>query len=113
MLSNLHSFNIALILSVILSIVGCTIDYMLTSKQLSFSSALTQQKPYTVSYTDKYTNAVGSCDYNTVSFLTDGCGKATYSKVSGKAVGYGIAGGLFGASQGAFLGVASGTPVKG
>jgi hypothetical protein len=92
---------------------GCTKDSMDTSKQLSLSSAPTQQEPDTDTYTDKATDALGSYYYNTVSFLTDGCGVGAYSMATGKAVTGGIVGGLWGASHGSLLGAGAGNSVEG
>ena len=50
---------------------------------------------------------------NTVTFLTDDCGVGAYSMATGKAVTYGLLGGLWGASKGSFWGVAAGDSIEG
>ena len=49
-------------------------------------------------------NALGSYYDNTVTFFTDDCGVGAYSMATGKAVVYGIGGGLWGASKATMYG---------
>ena len=50
------------------------------------------------------TNTLGSYFDNTVTFLTDDCGVGAYSVATGKAVVYGIGGGLWGAGKATMYG---------
>ena len=59
------------------------------------------------------TNTLGSYYDNTVTFLTDDCGVGGYSMATGKAVTYGLVGGLWGASKGSLWGVAAGDSIEG
>ena len=98
LLSALALVNVMLITS------GCTGYSLETSKQLALSNPNTQQEEQDISYTSKVSNALGSYYDNTVTFLTDDCGVGAYSMATGKAVVYGIGGGLWGVSEAALHG---------
>ena len=93
------------LVTVMLVTPGCTGDSLEASKQLALSTPNTQQEEQdTSSYTSKVSNALGSYYDNTVTFLTDDCGVGAYSMATGKAVVYGIGGGLWGASKATMYG---------
>ena len=101
----LHGLSSALALVAVLLIsVGCTGDSLESSKQLALSNPTQQEEQDTSSHTSKVTNALGSYYDNTVTFLTDDCGVGAYSVATGKAVVYGIGGGLWGASKATMYG---------
>ena len=93
---------------VMLITAGCTGDTLDSDKQLSLSTTTTTQQEEdqdtSSSYTSKVTNTLGSYYDNTVTFLTDDCGVGAYSFATGKAVVYGIGGGLWGASKATMYG---------
>ena len=92
---------------------GCTGDALDGSKQLNLSATPVQQEKEAPSYTEKVTNELGSYYDSTVSFLTDDCGVGSYSVATGKAVLYGVGGGLWGASKGSLYGVWAGDGIEG
>ena len=92
---------------------GCTTDAIEPTEQLKLSSTPPLVEQATTSYTSKVTNALGSYYDNTVTFLTDDCGVGGYSMATGKAVTYGLVGGLWGASKGSLWGVATGDSIEG
>ena len=92
---------------------GCTGDALDGSKQLNLSATPVQKEKEAPSYTDTVTNRLGSYYDNTVSFLTDDCGVGSYSVATGKAVLYGVGGGLWGASKGSLYGVWAGDGIEG
>ena len=99
--------------AVMLVTVGCTSDALDGSKQLSLSGTPVQHEKQAPSYTDTVTNKLGSYYDSTVAFLTDDCGVGAYSVATGKAVFYGLGGGLWGASKGSLYGLWSGDSVEG
>ena len=92
---------------------GCTGDALDGSKQLNLSSTPVQREKAVPSYTDTVTNKLGSYYDSTVAFLTDDCGVGAYSVATGKAVLYGLGGGLWGASEGSLHGMWSGDSIEG
>ena len=95
--------TIALV-TVMLITAGCTSDSLDTTEQLALSNPIQQEEQDTSSYTSKVSNALGSYYDNTVTFLTDDCGVGAYSMATGKAVVYGIGGGLWGAGKATMYG---------
>ena len=96
--------TIALV-TVMLITSGCTSDSLDTTKQLALSNPIQHEEEQdSSSYTSKVSNALGSYYDNTVTFLTDDCGVGAYSFATGKAVVYGIGGGLLGASKATMYG---------
>ena len=83
---------------------GCTTDTLEPTEQLRLSSTPPLVEQDTSSYTSKVSNALGSYYDNTVTFLTDDCGVGAYSMATGKAVVYGIGGGLWGAGKATMYG---------
>jgi len=101
------------ITAVMLFTAGCTSDALDDPKQLSLSGTPVQHEKQAPSYTDTVTNKLGSYYDSTVSFLTDECGVGAYSVATGKAVLYGLGGGLWGASEGSLHGMWSGDSIEG
>ena len=95
--------TIALV-TVMLVTSGCTGDSLEASKQLALSTPNTQQKEQDTSCFSKVSNALGSYYDNTVTFLMDDCEVGVYSVATGKAIVYGIGGGLWGASKATMYG---------
>ena len=92
---------------------GCITDSTRPTKQLNLSVTSTQQETGTISTTDTDTSTLGSYYNSTVASLTDDCGVGAYSVATGKAVAYGIVGGLWGATGGSFYGLFSGDALEG
>ena len=92
---------------------GCITDSTKPTKQLSLSATPKQQETDTISTTDTETSTLESYYNSTVGLLTDDCGVGAYSVATGKAVAYGIVGGLWGATEGSFYGVLSGGSLEG
>ena len=93
---------------------GCTGDSLEASKQLALSNPIQHEEEQdTSSYTSKVSNALGSYYDNTVTFLTDDCGVGAYSFATGKAVTYGIVGGVWGASKATMYGALAADGVEG
>jgi hypothetical protein len=105
--------SIIFLLSVMLITTGCITDSTKPTKQLSLSATSTQQETNTISTTDTETSTLGSYYNSTVALLTDDCSVGAYSVATGKAVAYGIVGGLWGATEGSFYGVLSGDSFEG
>ena len=83
---------------------GCTTDAVEPTEQLNLSGTPPLVEQNTTSYTSKMSNALGSYYDNTVTFLTDDCGVGAYSMATGKAVVYGIGGGVWGVTEAALHG---------
>jgi hypothetical protein len=92
---------------------GCITDSTRPTKQLNLSATSTQQETGTISTTDTETSTLGSYYNSIVALLTDDCGIGAFSVATGKAVAYGIVGGLWGATEGAFYGLFSGDRLEG
>ena len=92
---------------------GRTGDVLDGSKQLNLSASPKQIEKEAPSYTETVRNKLGSYYDSTVSFLTDDCGVGAYSVATGKAVLYGVGGGLWGASKGSLYGVWAGDGIEG
>jgi hypothetical protein len=105
--------SIIFLLSVMLITTGCITDSTKPTKQLSLSATSTQQETNTISTTNTETSTLGSYYNSTVALLTDDCSVGAYSVATGKAVAYGIVGGLWGATEGSFYGVLSGDSFEG
>jgi hypothetical protein len=105
--------SIIFLLSVMLITTGCITDSTKPTKQLSLSATSTQQETNTISTTDTETSTLGSYYNSTVALLTDDCSVGAYSVATGKAVAYGIVGGLWGVTEGSFYGVLSGDSLEG
>jgi len=101
------------LISLMLITAGCTGDVLDNPKQLRLSATSVQQGKEAPSYTDTVTNKLGSYYDSTVSFLTDDCGVGSYSVATGKAVIYGVGGGLWRASEGSLYGMWSGDSIEG
>ena len=93
--------------------IGCLTDSTQPTKQLSLSATPPQQETNTTPTTDTEPSTLGSYYNSTVALLTDDCGVGAYSVATGKAVAYGIVGGLWGATEGSFYGVLSGASLEG
>ena len=83
---------------------GCTTDTLEPTEQLRLSSTPPLLEKDTTSYTDKVVDTIGGYYDETVSFLTDDCGVGGYSVATGKAVTYGLVGGLWGAGKATMYG---------
>jgi carbohydrate-binding DOMON domain-containing protein len=92
---------------------GCITDSTRPTKQLNLSVTSTQQETGTISTTDTETSTLGSYYNSIVALLTDDCGIGAFSVATGKAVAYGIVGGLWGATEGSFYGLFSGDRLEG
>ena len=94
------------LVTVMLVTVGCTGDSLDSSTQLALSTPTAQheQRDTSSSYTSKVSHTLGSYYNNIVTFLTEDCGVGAYSVATGKAVVYGIGGGLWGASKATMYG---------
>ena len=105
---NVHRKVLILLLGLIITTTGgCTGDSLNSAKQLSLSTTPPVED---TSYTSKVTTALGSYYDNTVTFITEDCGAGAYTTATGKALFYGVGGGLWGASKGSLYGLtASGT----
>ena len=100
-------------ISVMLIRAGCTGDVLDNPKKLRFSATSVQQVKDASSYTDTVTSKLGYYYDSTVSFLTDDCGVGSYSVATGKAVIYGVGGGLWGSSEGSLYDMWSGDSIEG
>ena len=96
--------NVIFLVGVMTITGGCTTDAVEPTEQLKLSSTPPLVEQDTTSYTSKVTNTLGSYYDNTVTFLTDDCGVGAYSMATGKAVVYGIGGGLWGAGKATMYG---------
>ena len=96
--------NVIFLVGVMTITGGCTTDAVEPTEQLKLSSTPPLLEKGSTTYTSKVTNALGSYYDNTVTFLTDDCGVGGYSVATGKAVVYGIGGGLWGVSEAALHG---------
>ena len=74
------------------------------TEQLKLSSTPPLLEKDTASCTDKVVGPLGEYYDETVSFLTDDCGVGAYSMTTGKAVTYGLIGGLWGTSNATMYG---------
>ena len=83
---------------------GCSTTNIDTSTQSHLSSKSALNDDSSKSYTERVTSTVGGYYNDTVSFLTDDCGVGAYSFATGKAVTYGIVGGVWGASKATMYG---------
>ena len=105
-----RKLSVLLIGAIILITGGCTGDSLNDTKQLSLSTTPPVEE---TSYTSKVTNALGSYYDNTVTFLTEDCGAGAYTTATGKALFYGVSGGLWGASKGSLYGVTASDTIEG
>ena len=96
--------NVIFLVGVMTVTAGCTTDAVEPTEQLKLSSTPPLVEQDTSSYTSKVTNTLDSYYENTVTFLTDDCGVGAYSMATGKAVVYGIGGGLWGAGKATIYG---------
>ena len=96
--------NVILIVGVMSITGGCTTDAVEPTEQLKLSSTPPLLEKGSTTYASKMTNTLGSDYDNTVTFLTDDCGVGAYSMATGKAVVYGIGGGLWGAGKATMYG---------
>ena len=96
--------NVIFLVGVMTITAGCTTDALEPTGQLKLSSTPPLVEQDTTSYTSKVTNTLGSYYDNTVTFLTDDCGVGAYSMATGKAVVYGIGGGVWGVTEAALHG---------
>ena len=78
---------------------GCTTDAVEPTEQLKLSSTPPLLEKGTTSYTNKVADTLSGYYDEIVSFLTDECGVGGCSMATGKAVVYGIGGGLWGAGK--------------
>jgi len=108
---NAHRKLVILLLGLmVITTGGCTGDSLNSTKQLSLSTTPPVED---TSYTSKVTTALGSYYDNTVTFLTEDCGAGAYTTATGKALFYGVGGGLWGASEGSLYGLAAGDSIEG
>ena len=98
--------TVVFLISVIAITGGCSTTNIDQTSQSIPSSTQALHDDSSKSYTEKVTSTVGGYYNDTVSFLTDdgGCGVGAYSLATGKAVTYGIVGGLWGAGKATMYG---------
>lgn len=98
--------TVVFLISVIAITGGCSTTNIDSNTQSQLSSKSALHDDSSTSYTEKVTSTVGGYYNDTVSFLTDdsGCGVGAYSLATGKAVTYGIVGGLWGAGKATMYG---------
>ena len=96
--------NVIFLVGVMTITGGCTTDAVEPTEQLKLSSTPPLLEKDTTSYPDKVTDTLGGYYDETVSFLTDDCGVGAYSMATGKAVTYGLVGGLWGAGKATMYG---------
>ena len=89
---------------------GCSSDALMETKQLPPITTSLIENTY---YTSKVSDTLGSYYENTVTFLSGDCGARAYSTATGKALMYGLGGGLWGASKGSLHGIVSGDSLQG
>ena len=89
---------------------GCSSDALMETKQLPPITTSLIENTY---YTSKVSDTLGSYYENTVTFLSEDCGAGAYSTATGKALMYGLGGGLWGASKGSLHGIVSGDSLQG
>ena len=85
-----------------------------TSRNTTSDTLALPQKEYSSSvYVNGVTDTLGGYYDETVSYLTDSCGVGGYTVAAGKAILYGVGGGLWGASKGSLWGVTAGDSIEG
>ena len=91
---------------------GCsTVDT--TQNTTSGTLALQQKEDSSSVSVDSVTNTLGVYYDETVSYLTDKCGVAGYTVATGKAVMYGVGGGVWGVSEAALHGALRADSIEG
>ena len=113
MQSNHLTASALFLVSVMVITSGCSTTPTDLTSQFTPSTTHALVEDSSKSYTEKVTSTVGGYYDETVSFLSDECGVAGYSLATGKAVLYGIGGGVWGASEGSLWGAATGDSVEG
>ena len=83
---------------------GYATDTLNPTEQLRLSSTPPLLEKDTTSYADKVADTLGGYYDETVSFLTDDCGVGGDPVATGKAVTYGLVGGLWGAGKATMYG---------
>ena len=91
---------------------GCS-TVQISQNTTSGTLALQQKKDSSSEYMNSVTNTLGGYYDETVSYLTDSCGVGGYSVATGKALLYGIAGGVRGVAETASYGVINAGSVEG
>ena len=91
---------------------GCS-TVQTSQNTTSDTLALQQKEDSSSEYANSVTNTLGGYYDETVSFLSDECGVGGYSVATGKAVLYGVGGGLWGASKGSLYGIWAGDGIEG
>ena len=113
MQSNRLTASVLFLVGVMVVTSGCSTTPTDQTSQFTPSNTHALVEDSSKSYTEKVTSTVGGYYDETVSFLSDECGVAGYSLATGKAVLYGIGGGVWGASEGSLWGAATGDSVEG
>ena len=96
--------NVIFIVGVMSITGGCTTDAVEPTEQLKLFSTPPLLEKGSTTYADKVADTLGGHYDETVSFLTDDCGVGGYSAAAGKAVTYGLVGGLWGAGKATMYG---------
>ena len=92
--------------------VGCS-TVQTSQDATSGTLALQQKEDSSSEYVNSATDTLGDYYDETVSFLTDECGVAGYTVATGKAVMYGIGGGVWGVSEAALHGALRADSIEG
>ena len=91
---------------------GCSTVHI-TQNTTSDTLALQQNEDSGSEYANSVTNTLGGYYDETVSYLTDSCGVGGYTVATGKAVLYGIGGGVWGVSEAALHGALRADSIEG
>ena len=113
MQSNRLTASVLFLVSVMVVTSGCSTTPTDLTSQFTPSTTHALVEDSSTSYTEKVTSTVGGYYDETVSFLSDECGVGGYSVATGKAVLYGVGGGLWGASKGSLYGIWAGDGIEG
>ena len=91
---------------------GCS-TVQTSQNTTSDTLALQQKEDSGSEYANSVTNTLGGYYDETVSYLTDSCGVGGYTVATGKAVLYGIGGGVWGVSEAALHGALRADSIEG
>ena len=106
------TFTVLFLIGVMAVTAGCS-TVQTTHNTTSGTLALQQNEDSGSEYANSVTNTLGGYYDETVSFLTDECGVKGYTVATGKALLYGIAGGVRGVAETASYGVINAGSVEG
>ena len=104
--------TVLFLISVMAVTAGCS-TVQTSQSPTSGTLALQQKEDSSSEYVDSVTNTLGGYYDETVSYLTDSCGVGGHTVATGKALLYGIAGGVRGVAETASYGVINAGSVEG